>query len=501
MRDLRFYAALLGRRLHWVILLTLLGTMAGLLVARAITPIYQANALLVVEGDRIPDQLAASTVQTDTNAKLQVIRKRVLARDSLLDMARRMNLFPDLRTASGARDADAVFQALLNSITIDISQQKNTRGPKEATFLSISYVAGSPTTAAQVANELVTRVLKEDSDIRTKSARDTFDFFSQEVDRLNSELAKSSAAILKFKQENGDALPERMPVLRDELASLQANGTLRQDAINSVDEQLDRLIKRREVSGRTVDVDAIYPPAQRDLARLEAQRAALKTVLPADDPRLAALGAQIAALGAEAQNPLPPATSAFETRLRELQNDLFEAQARDEAAQLRMQRVQESLAQIPANASALEALQRDHDNLSDQYSRAVKAKAVAETGDMIESLAKGEKLTVIDQAVAPTAPAKPNRKAITLAGLGAGFLLGFLFVVGRELVNPGIRRPEDLQNKLGIAAFATLPYIMTPEDAALRRRHVLIYSGMVLAAFIAVLALFATIYMPLDRLF
>lgn len=143
MRDLRFYAMLLLRRLHWLILLTLIGTMAGLVVARLITPIYQANALLVVEGERIPDQLASSTVQTDTNAKLQVIRKRVLARENLLDMARRMDLFPALRTASGARDVDAVFEALTGSISIEISKQaKSKTAPQEATFMTVSYIAG-----------------------------------------------------------------------------------------------------------------------------------------------------------------------------------------------------------------------------------------------------------------------------------------------------------------------------------------------------------------------
>jgi Uncharacterized protein involved in exopolysaccharide biosynthesis len=502
MRDLRFYAMLLLRRLHWLILLTLIGTMAGLVVARLITPIYQANALLVVEGERIPDQLASSTVQTDTNAKLQVIRKRVLARENLLDMARRMDLFPALRTASGARDVDAVFEALTGSISIEISKQaKSKTAPQEATFMTVSYIAGSPTRAAQVANELVTRILKEDADIRTKAARDTLDFFSREVDRLNSELAKSSASILQFKQENSTALPERLPLLRDQLAALQLSTPQLADQIREVEDQKDRLVRRREVSGETVDLDAIYPPAQRDLARLEAQRDALRQVLPPDDPRIAALGAQIMEQDAGATAPLAKPASAFEERLRALENDLFTARARQEAAEVQMEQLQADIAKVPANAAALEALQRDYANLLDQYDRATRARAVAETGDTIESLAKGEKLTVIDQAVAPNEPVKPNRKTIAVAGFGAGFVLGLLVIIGRELLNPGIRRPEDLQRQLGISAFATLPYIATPADLARRRRQFVISSVMVLGALIAVLALVGLLYMPLDRIF
>ncbi|KFE34400.1 GumC family protein [Thioclava atlantica] len=504
MRDLRFYAALLGRRLHWLILLTLLGTMAGLIIARAITPIYRADALIVVEGDRIPNQLASSTVRTETRAKLQVIRKRVLARESLLDIARRMELYPLLVTESGARDPDAIFAAMTNDITISIDGAAGTGGDtKDATFLNISYRAGDPTLAARVANELVTHVLKEDSDIRTRTARDTLDFFAREVERLSMELSKASAAILRFKEDHASALPERLPLLRDQLNALEAGKAERAAAIDAVKNEQERLVRRREASGATVDLDAIYPPKARERARLEAQRDALKLVLPEEDPRLASLGAQIASLDAEADAgaTASPLGSAFDQKLREYQNELFAAQAREEAAQAQITQLRDAIAQVPANAASLEALQRDYDNLSEQYDRAAKSRSLAETGDTIESLAKGEKLTVIDQAVAPLEPIKPNRKTITLAGLGAGFVLGLMLIAGREFLNPGIRRPEDLSLRLGISAFATLPYISTPADVARRRRKILISSGMILAALLAVVTLFGMLYMPLDLLF
>lgn len=502
MRELRFYAALFARRIHWLLLAVLLGALVGLAAGRMITPIYEARALLVVEGDRIPDRLAASTAHTDTNAKLQVIRKRVLSRESLLDMARRMALFPDLRTETGARDADAVFEALKNSVAIEISEQSRSRSaPKDATFMTVSFRAGAPARAARVANELVTRILKEDAAIRTKAARDTLDFFSREVDRLEAELSKSSAAILQFKQENGDALPEELPLLRDRLAAVQADAETRLAHVNETETEIDRLVRLREAAGRKVDRDAIYPPAARELSRLEAQRDALKPLLPADDARLAALGAQIQELSQQAQLPLPKAKSAFENRLRELTDALFVAQAAGEAADLKMTQLREAMAKVPANASALEALRRDHDNLADQYDSAVQARAVAETGDTIESLAKGEKLTVIDQAVAPGEPVKPNRKTLALAGVGVGLLLGLVAIALKELLSTGIRRPEDLQRHLGIAAFATLPYLSAPEDARRRRRNIVVSGSMVGGAFIAVVVLFSAFYMPLDRLF
>ena len=501
MQSARFYASLLLRRIHWVILLTLLGTAAGLLVARSITPIYEADALLVVEGDSIPDKLATSTVQTDTNAKLQVIRKRVLSRESLLDIAKRMNLYPALRLDSGARDADGVFAAMSNSIKIEITgETNNRRAPEQATFLTVSYVAGRPAQAAQVANELVTRILKEDSDIRTKSARDTLDFFTREADRLSGELSKSSAAILKFKQENGAALPERLNILRDQATELQsAQGKLAaQKAV--LEDQYDKLVRRHELSGDKVDLDAIYPPQLREMAQLSAQQSALQAVLREDDPKLAALGAQIASLRAKGL-PAMPQGDAFDERLRQLEYEIFAADAQVQANRASYDRVQTDIARVPANAATLDALQLDHANLRDQYDKAISARAMATTGDTIESLSKGERLTVIDQAVAPNSPIKPNRKTIALAGFGGGLMLGLLLVAALALLSPGIRRPEDLTTKLGITAFATLPYVSTAADHAQTRRRLVISSGAVAVALIAVVVLVGVLYKPLDLVF
>ncbi|WP_417808025.1 GumC family protein [Thioclava sp.] len=502
MHSARFYAGLLLRRIHWVILLTLLGTAAGLLVARSITPIYEANALLVVEGDSIPDKLAASTVQTDTNAKLQVIRKRVLSRESLLDIANRMNLYPALRLESGARDADSVFNALYNSIKIEITgQTKDRRAPEQATFLTVSYVSGRPAQAAQVANELVTRILKEDSDIRTKSARDTLDFFTREADRLSGELSKSSAAILKFKQENGAALPERISIMRDQVEALQRDQPKLAAQKAALEDQYDKLVRRHELSGDKVDLDAIYPPQLREMAQLSAQQSALQAVLSEDDPKLAALGAQIASLRAKGLPALPKGGDAFEERLRQLEDEIFAADAQVQANRASYDRVQTDIARVPANAATLDALQLDHANLRDQYDKAISARAMATTGDTIESLSKGERLTVIEQAVAPNSPIKPNRKTITLAGFGAGLMLGLLVVVALALLSPGIRRPEDLASKLGITAFATLPYVSTAADHAQKRRRLVISSGAVVLALIAVVVLVGVLYNPLDLVF
>ena len=63
-----------------------------------------------------------------------------------------------------------------------------------------------------------------------------------------------------------------------------------------------------------------------------------------------------------------------------------------------------SIEATPGNAIALDTLERDYANTRTQYDQAVANRARAETGDLIEALAKGQRISVIEQAIAPREP-------------------------------------------------------------------------------------------------
>ncbi|MCP4025366.1 MAG: lipopolysaccharide biosynthesis protein, partial [Sphingomonas sp.] len=107
-----------------------------------------------------------------------------------------------------------------------------------------------------------------------------------------------------------------------------------------------------------------------------------------------------------------------------------------------------TIEETPANAVALETLQRDYDNLRVQYDGAVAKRASAETGDLIEALSKGERISVIEQAVPPSRPTSPNRPKLVAAGVGGGMLAGIGIIALLELLTNAIRRPVDIINRL-----------------------------------------------------
>ena len=174
--DLEFYGRLLLRRLHYIILLTILGSVLGVTIALILPARYVSGALLVVESQQIPDELAASTVRTAAVEQLQIIRQRILSRDRLLDMANRFDLYD--ADDGEALSPDDIVADMRTRISIETSGGGGgPRAEPEATLVDVSFTASDAQRSAQVTNEIVTQILQANVDMRTTVSGQTLDFF------------------------------------------------------------------------------------------------------------------------------------------------------------------------------------------------------------------------------------------------------------------------------------------------------------------------------------
>ena len=453
--DIRFYFSRFLRRAHWFLLVVLLFAAAGIVLARALPSVYVATALLVVESEQIPDAMAQSTVQTQAGEQLQIIEQRILARGKLLDIANRLSIYETIRMgADRPLAAGEIVDDMRERITIDMAAQAGQRGPIQATLVRVSFDAPTAEMSAAVTNELVTLILEEDVSMRTIVARQTLEFFQQEVERLEAALAEQSAAILQFKEQNLSALPDSLDFRREELVRIEAR-------VN----ELDRL--------RTALLDQI--------ARITRLRG--DTQPAAEDEQ-----------SADAQ------VTTRDIRRDDLTSELALIETEKVSLDARIAELEASISKTPANAVLLEALERDYANIRAQYDQAVSNRAKAETGETIEALSKGQRISVIEQAVAPERPEKPNRLLIAGGGVGAGIAAGIGLLVLLEFLRGAVRRPSDIVNALGITPLATLPYVATPGE---KRRKILtlLASVLVLGGLIAVgVWLVHTRIVPLDLL-
>lgn len=512
--DFKFYFSLFLRRLHWFLLFFIIGSAIGLTLARILPTVYYTQAQLLVQSEEIPANLAQSTVQTEATEQLQIIQQRILTRNTLIEMANRLSIYgepgsPERRSVS----AEDIVNDLRNRITFDVTGGSGPRGrgPALAIQLAVGFEAERAEMAAAVANEVVTLILREDEAMRTTVARQTLEFFEQEVRRLDKELAERGRLILDFKSANQEALPDSLEFRRSQQAANQERLLTLEREEALLKDQRQRMVRLHE---SLADVQGVVPDRQltdeeRQLRVLKAQMATQSSTLSAEHPTIKRLQGQIDALQeiVTAQMTAAAPLGAQGQPLTAYQIQLADIDGKIEYNQLQQAQIHERLAELlvsieatPGNAIALGVLQRDYDNTNIQYNQAVSDKAAAETGDIIEALRKGQRIEVVEQAVVPGSPTRPNRLLIAGGGIGAGFAIGLAFVVLLEILNSGIRRPVDLTKGLGITPLATLPYMRTKSEAWTRRLIFLAILGTLLVGIPLALWAVHTYVMPLDLL-
>lgn len=505
--NLRFYLSLFLRRLHYFLIALALGTAIGLTVSTLLAPVYVAQARLLVESEQIPDSLAASTVQIGAQEKLQIIQQRILTRANLLEMSNRLGIYADL-PPSRRMNPDEIVADMRARVQIGVPSGRAGRGGgTQATIVNVSFRASTAQMSATVTNELVTMILREDVAMRTGAASQTLDFFTQEVARLDQELARIGARILAFKTENQEALPDSLDFRRRQQA-------LEQDRLVQLDrdrallnERRTRLVTLYETTGQVeLAPNRRLTPQEQQLKSLQDQLNGLLAVLSPTNPRVTILQGQIATLEATiaAQGAASGADtaglSAYEIQLADIDGQITSIDDQKARSEQRLVELKASIDATPRNAIALDSLERDYANVRAQYNQAVANRARAETGDLIESLSKGGRISVLEQAVVPREPASPNRPLIAAAGIGGGLALGIAIVLLLEIFNTALRRPGELTAKLGITPFATLPYMRTRREMVMRRS--LIGLAMVVVVILIPAGLWAvqTFVMPLDLL-
>lgn len=513
MPDIRFYLSLFFRKIHYFLLFTALGAVIGITLAVVLPPSYWASARLLVESEQIPDELAASTVQTAATEQLQIIEQRIMTRANLLEMANRLNIYrpipgqPVLDLRPDEKVAD-----LRRRISISVSGGNDRRNQSpQATIVNVGFSAGSAQLAAQVVNEVVSLILEENVRMRTGVSGQTLEFFQQDVNRLEEELSQKGAQILQFQRSNQGALPDSLDFRRSQLAAAQERLIQVEREQVALSDRRQGLVNLYESTGRTTLPGSGQETAEEaQLRRLKEQYATSVAVMSMENPRIRVMQSQIDALeeivaqqAAERSGQLGAngeMLSPYEIQLADLDNQLEFLEARQAQIEGEIAALQETIEATPANTIALQTMQRDYENIRRQYDQAVSNRARAETGDIIESLSKGQRISVIEQAIAPEEPSSPDRPKLVVAGIGGGMMLGLGLIALLEFLNSAVRRPVDITSKLDIVPFATLSFIRTKQE--IRRRRMMIAGAflVVLAGIPASLWAIDVYYMPLDLL-
>ncbi|MGX0978392.1 polysaccharide chain length determinant protein (PEP-CTERM system associated) [Roseovarius sp. MBR-51] len=504
MNELKYYSSIFLRRLHYFLIVSVIISAVSVIAAFTLPPAYESQTRLLLEGPQIPSELAASTVMVGLSEQLEIIEQRLMTRANMLDVARSQTVFENTQQMS----ADAIVEAMRARTTIQAASGRN-----PTPIMNISFEARSPQIAAGVLNEYLTLIERQNAEFRTSRAGNTLEFFQQEVQRLGQDLDAQSARILEFKTRNSSALPESVEYRLNQQATLQEQVRQIDRDIKSLTNQSERLVQIFEATGQLEGNNrtGLSPDEQR-LQEMRTQLDETLSVYSPENPRVKMLEARIEQLqeriasrtvteAPESSTSAPSRGSiTLDLQLSELETRISILEEQREDSITRLEDLNETLAKTPANTVTLEELERAYANIEAQYNTAVDRLAQASTGERIESLSRGQRISIIEPPAVSNRPTKPNRVLIAGGGTGFGILAGIGLIVLIELLNRTARRPEDIVNRIGIRPLATIPYMRSRSEIFWKRLIKITIYLVILVGLPAAIYAVHLYYLPLDLL-
>src|SRR5262249_58907901 len=109
-------------------------------------------------------------------------------------------------------------------------------------------------------------------------------------------------------------------------------------------------------------------------------------------------------------------------------------------------------------------LARDYDSTRDLYRSLLKRYEEAQLAESMEQRQKGEQFRILDQAVASSQPAAPNRPRLLMMVLASAVGLALAAAVLAEHLHTSFHDVDQLRAFSNVPVLVSIPRIVTPPD-------------------------------------
>ncbi len=475
---------------RWIILLSflvVLGTTTYF--TYKMEPVYQASTTIMIEDKGRLEQSVFGfsgllNSQTMITNQVEVIKSRTLAERvirSLENSPYRSNL---KILADYTEDGKPVsFNDKVKNLRDVIAVEP----VKDTDIILVKVTANSAFEAAYLANEVARQFYTQNLEISKGEVGEVRKFLESQLDSVRSKLSESEEALKTYKEshklvaldEETVKLVEQTAIFRAHLneaeAELQENQLAYQNLKNKLAEAKSTLVD---------DVSKISSPLIQELQNRIAEKQALIANLIAkaspgyevvvnnvereiEEAKKALIeeAHKIANSGISSIDPLKTSQELFDQILKADIN-IKSLSARTEALREVVESYERQLEAIPEKNLELVRLMRNAELNEKIYlmrSEKYEESRIAEAG-------KTANVRILDPAVPPQLPIRPNKKLnIFLAiffGLGLGVAISFTI----ELLDGSVRTVEDLE-KLKVNVLGAIPTINPEEIARRMKRH------------------------------
>lgn len=460
--SLQRYVEILSVRRWWILLTVALGLTATVVYTRQQRPVYRATASLVVE--TMAPKVMNEEMQTSVGPSSAAVRGFYLSQQHILQsreiaaiVVNRLGLGRDERffglqyqhAKMTAEQRNAVM-ASADAIGL-LPPRVRVEAADDSNIVRVSIEDTEP----EFARDLVNAVVKAYRDRNLESKRRLVNEASSDLTavfkRLEGEKASSQEQLYQF-EKSKDLSETRRQALRDTILDLNRRiSEVKTVEVRSASEmaQLRKFKGARnpfDVSAPALMRDGLMSELKRRYLDLSARRRELATTYLSEHPKLLAIDEQLDQLLVLAQRH---AKAMFES-----------AQQSHQAAVIELKDLEGRLTSARAEEDEVRLAKIEYDKLAakaeeDKMYYDKVAKRIAET-DITREIGLNN-VQILDQAITPKKPVRPNVVLNVLIGFVLSIVLGIAVALGVDLLDASIKDRMDVEGVLKVPFLGTIP--------------------------------------------
>lgn len=460
------YLAIVKRR-WWLILLPLIILpIVTYAFSYTIPPRYMSQTLVLVEGQKVPDNYVKPVISSDLDSRLASMKEQILSRSHLQPIIERYNLY-----GNGHMDMDDRIDMVRKDIDINPIHSAIARSGGLPGFF-ISFKADDARTAQLVCGELLSLFSTENERLRADTVEGTTDFLKGQLNDAKRSLDEQDAKLAAFQRQYLGRLPGQETANSDMLSSLNAQLQAVTQQVESSEQGRSYLQAMLSQQTQTAAVPVNSPlaqlppptnPVQQELqAELQAlltQEADLSSHYTDDYPDVVAVKRKIADVRKQIAQAASPVTSASgaplpvrespavqQLRAQLRAADMNIADKRQQQAQIEnnIRNYQGRIESSPMVEEQYKQLTRDYQTAQGFYDDLLNKMNQSKMATDLEKRQEGEQFRILDPANLPDAPFSPKRSLFLGSGAAFGLILGLALAGLFEYRDTTLRSERDI---------------------------------------------------------
>jgi polysaccharide chain length determinant protein (PEP-CTERM system associated) len=489
-QDVQKYLDMAKRRKYWIIIPFLVTTLVGLVYVLRAPKVYQAQTLILVQSQSVPQDFVRSVVSEGIDERLRTISQQVTSRTNLEAIIREYRVADEF---APSMTLDTIVEAVRQKIKIDVSQGGSRRGPSAFT---ISYRGKDPKKVMQVTNALASNFISQNLEIRESQAQGTSSFLGEELESVRKHLAEKEKELAAYRERYMGGLPDQLNANLGMLQTLQQRADQLSKSLADAENRkilIQQTLEEAQKGRQALTASSAQGSEVKDLASLRNDLTALEARYTSNHPDVVRLKKMIETLEAseaksgdgapEKATSLSKTEQALVRQLRDIDLDIATIKADIKKVEGAIGTYNKRVEDTPKREQELFSIQRDNANLKGIYDSLLKRKLEADIGVSMEKKQKGEQFRVIDPAKIPTRPVEPDMRKILLMVLAAGLGLGGGLAYFVEMMDSSFRNPDDLEKELKVPILVSIPFRYTKREISKRRRNEILKAASVAAGF------------------